>query len=99
MQDARILAICKLHPARIAVNQTADAAGQDNGLVQLPLPGGKDSLYGISFAGGIRKKVDNKFFHKIVMEEATQEVQCFRIRNFCQVDKGIAFSVFFTKKV
>ena len=38
-------------------------------------------------------------FHKIVMEEATQEIQCFCIRNFCQVDKGIAFSVFFTKKV
>ena len=99
MQDARILAICKLHPARITINQTADATRQDNGLELLPLPDGKDGLYGIPFAGGIRKKVDNKFLHKIVMEEATQEIQCFCIRNFCQVDKGIAFSVFFTKKV
>lgn len=33
LQDARILAICKLHPARITINQTADATRQDNGLV------------------------------------------------------------------
>lgn len=37
LQDARILAICKLHPARITVNQAADAVEKDNGFMQLAI--------------------------------------------------------------
>ena len=94
MQDARNLAICKLHPARITIYQAADAVGKSNGLMQLPLPDGKDGLYGNPFAGGIRKQVNNKLFHKVVMEESPKKFKGFCIMNFCKIGKGIAFAVF-----
>ena len=69
LQDARILALCKLHPARITVNQAADAIGKGNSLMQLPLPERKDVLYGIPLPGGIRKQINNEFVHQVVVEE------------------------------
>ena len=98
MQDVRNLAICKLHPARITVYQAADAVGKSSGLMQLPLPDGKDGLHGISFAGGIREQINNQLFHKVVMEESPQKCKGFRIMYFCQIDKGTGLGVLLGKQ-
>ncbi len=99
LQDARILAICKLHPARIMVNQAADAIGKGNGIMQLPPPERKDVLYGIPPPGGIRKQINNEFVHKVVVEESPQKFKGFCIMNFCQIGKRSVFVVFLAEQI
>ncbi len=99
MQDARILAICKLHPARITVNQAADAVGKDNGCMQLPSPKRKNILYGIPLSGGIREQINNEFVHKVVVEESPQKFKGFCIMNFCQIGKRSVFVVFLAEQI
>lgn len=99
LQDARILALCKLHPARITVNQAADAIGKGNSLMQLPLPERKDVLYGIPLPGGIRKQINNEFVHQVVVEETPQKFKGFYIMNFCQIGKRSVFAVFLAEQI
>ena len=99
LQDARILAICKLHPARITVNQAADAVGKDNGCMQLPSPKRKNILYGIPLSGGIREQINNEFVHKVVVEESPQKFKGFCIMNFCQIGKRSVFVVFLAEQI
>jgi hypothetical protein len=99
LQDARILAICKLHPARITVNQAADAVEKDNGFMQLPSPKRKNILYGIPLSGGIREQINNEFVHKVVVEESPQKFKGFCIMNFCQIGKRSVFVVFLAEQI
>ena len=99
LQDARILAICKLHPARITVNQAADAVGKGNGFMQLPSPKRKNILYGIPLSGGIREQINNEFVHKVVVEESPQKFKGFCIMNFCQIGKRSVFVVFLAEQI
>ena len=99
MQNARILAMCKLHLARIAINQTADAVGKSSGFMQPPLQSGKNVLYGSSTAGGNGKLVDDQFVHEVVVEEPTEQFLRFGIGNFSQIGKGIVFAVFLAQQV
>lgn len=99
MQNARNLAKCKLHPARIAVNQTADTVGKSNGFMQLPLPGRKNVLYGMSLSHRIRKQINYKFIHKIVVEKSPQKFKGFCIMNFCQIGKRSVFVVFLAEQI
>ena len=99
LQDARILTICKLHPARITVNQAADAVEKDNGFMQLPSPKRKNILYGIPLSGGIREQINNEFVHKVVVEESPQKFKGFCIMNFCQIGKRSVFVVFLAEQI
>ena len=99
LQDARILAICKLHPARITINQAADAVEKDNGFMQLPSPKRKNILYGIPLSGGIREQINNEFVHKVVVEESPQKFKGFCIMNFCQIGKRSVFVVFLAEQI
>ena len=91
--------MCKLHLARIAINQTADAVGEGSGFIQPPLQSGKNVLYGSSPAGGNGKQVDDQFVHEVVVEESPQQFQRFGIGNFNQIGKGIVFAVFLAQQV
>ena len=91
--------MCKLHLARVAINQSADAVGKGSGFMQLPLQSGKHVLYGSSPTGGNGKQVDDQFLHEVVVEEPTEQVLRFGIGNFSQIDKGIVFAVFLAQQV
>ena len=99
MQDARNLAKRKLHPAWTAVNQAADAVGKSNGFMQLPLPGRKNVLYGMSLPHRIRKQINYKFIHKIVVEKSPKKFKGFCIMNFCQIGKRSVFVVFLAEQI
>ena len=43
----------KLHLARVAINQSADAVRKGSGFMQPPLQSGKNALYGSSPIGGM----------------------------------------------
>ena len=58
----------ELHPAWITVNKATDTVGKSCDFMQLPLPWRKNVLYGISRSRGIRKQINNKLIHKVVME-------------------------------
>ena len=60
-------------------------------LMQLPLPGRKNVLYGMSLSHRIRKQINYKFIHKIVVEKSPQKFKGFCIMNFCQIGKRSDF--------
>ena len=99
MQNARIPAMCKLHLARVAINQPADTVGKGSGFMQPPLQSRKNVLYGSSPAGGNGKQVNDQFVHEVVKGKPSEQFQRFGIGNFGQIGKGIAFAVFFAKQV
>ena len=99
MQNARIPAMCKLHLARVAINQSADAVRKGSGFMQPPLQSGKNALYGSSPIGGNGKQVDDQFVHEVLLEESTEQFQRFGIGNFSQIGKGIVFAVFLAQQV
>ena len=99
LQNARIPAMCKIHLARVAINQSADAVRKGSGFMQPPLQSGKNALYGSSPIGGNGKQVDDQFVHEVVVEESTEQFQRFGIGNFSQIGKGIVFAVFLTQQV
>ena len=77
--------MCKLHLARVAINQSADAVRKGSGFMQPPLQSGKNALYGSSPIGGNGKQVDDQFVHEVVVEESTEQFQRFGIGNFSQI--------------
>lgn len=89
----------ELHLARITVNQAADTVGKSDGFMQLPLPGRKNVLNGMSLSRGIREQVNNEFIYKVVVEESPQKFKGFCIMNFCQIGKRATFTVSLTKQV
>ena len=91
--------MCKLHLARVAINQTADAVGKGSNFMQPPLQSGKNALYGSSPAVGNGKQVNDQFVHEVVEEKSPEQLQRFGIGNFGQIGKGIVFAVFFAKQV
>lgn len=99
MQNARIPAMCKLHLARVAINQSADAVGKGSGFMQPPLQSGKHVLYGSSPAGGNGKQVDDQFVYEVVEEKSPEQLQRFGIGNFGQIGKGVVFAVFLAQQV
>ena len=89
----------ELHPAWITVNKATDTVGKSCDFMQLPLPGRKNILYGIPFSGRIRKQINYKFIHKIVVEKSPKKFKGFCIMNFCQIGKRSVFVVFLAEQI
>ena len=67
--------------------------------MQLPPPGRKNVLYGMSPPHRIRKQINYKFIHKIVVEKSPQKFKGFYIMNFCQIGKRSVFVVFLAEQI
>lgn len=94
MQNARIPAMCKLHLARVAINQPADTVGKGSGFMQPPLQSRKNVLYGSSPAGGNGKQVNDQFVHEVVKGKPSEQFQRFGIGNFGQIGKVLPLPSF-----
>ncbi len=67
--------------------------------MQLPSSKRKNILYGIPLSSEIRKQINNKFIHEVIVEESPQKFKGFCIMNFYQIGKRSVFVVFLAEQI
>ena len=87
LQNASFFAKCKLHLARFAVDQTADAVGKRGGFMQFPMLWSECIQHGNPSSGRKRQLVNHKFINKIIEEKPAKQLHRFRFYDFSKVNE------------